>query len=270
MKLNFRHYGTGQPVIILHGVFGISDNWVTIGRKLAEKFSVFIPDQRNHGKSPHSATFNYFSLSDDLLEFIQTHKLEKPVIIGHSMGGKVAMTFALEHPDMVEKLVVVDISPRKYPGRDVHFEMIEAMMAVDFDKVETRGEVEEQLKDSIPSKRIRLFVMKNLYRKTRSTFDWRLNLPALSANMDYVFDGVQSSDKYDGPALFIRGGKSDYIQDQDFPLIHKLFPQAHIETIEKASHWVHAEAPEELCALFSSFLGKECIPPGHETEGEED
>lgn len=266
MKLFYRHYGQGQPLIILHGIFGVSDNWVTLGKKLAEKFSVYIPDQRNHGQSPHSVTFNYFALADDLLEFIKEHKLEKPMIIGHSMGGKVAMTFALEHPEMVEKLIVVDISPRKYPGRNVHFDMISAMMEVDFDKIQTREEVEQQLAGSIPNKRIRLFVMKNLYRKTRQSFDWRLNLEAISANMDYVFDGVESSDVYTGPVLFIRGGKSDYIQDIDIPLISRLFPNHRLQTIEKASHWVHAEAPEELCRLFSMFLGKECIAPGAETD----
>ncbi len=264
MKLFFRHYGEGQPVIILHGIFGVSDNWVSIGKKLAEKFSVYIPDQRNHGRSPHSVAFNYYALADDLLEFIREHKLEKPIIIGHSMGGKVAMTFTLEHPEMVEKLVVVDISPRKYPGRNVHFDMITAMMKVDFDHVETREDVEKQLVESIPDKRIRLFVMKNLYRKTRHTFDWRLNLEALSANMDFVFDGVESSDTYSGPTLFIRGGLSNYIQDSDTPLIKDLFPNAKIQTIEGASHWVHADNPDELCRLFSLFLGKECIAPGNE------
>ncbi len=264
MKLFYRHYGTGQPVIILHGIFGVSDNWVTLGKKLAEKFSVYIPDQRNHGKSPHSATFNYFAMADDLLEFITEHKLERPMIIGHSMGGKVAMTFALEHPEMAERLVVVDISPRKYPGRNVHFDMIAAMMAVNFDAVHSRAEVEQLLETSIPNRRIRMFVMKNLYRKTRHSFDWRLNLEALNANMDYVFEGVESSDTYEGPTLFIRGGRSDYIVDADIPLIRKLFPAAQIQTIEKASHWVHAEAPAELCSHFSAFLGKECIPPGAE------
>lgn len=264
MKLFYRHYGEGQPLIILHGIFGISDNWVTLGKRLAEKFSVYIPDQRNHGQSPHSVTFNYFALADDLHEFIREHKLEKPMIIGHSMGGKVAMTFALEHPEMVDKLVVVDISPRKYPGRNVHFDMISAMMAVNFDAVHSREEVEQLLETSIPNKRIRLFVMKNLYRKTRTTFDWRLNLEALSANMDFVFEGVESSDVYEGPTLFIRGGRSDYILDEDTPLIMKLFPRARIQTIDKASHWVHADAPTELCRLFSLFLGKECVAPGFE------
>ncbi|MHC1776739.1 MAG: alpha/beta fold hydrolase [Lentimicrobium sp.] len=258
MKLFYRHFGEGQPLIILHGIFGISDNWVTLGKRLAEKFSVYIPDLRNHGQSPHSPAFNYTAMADDLLEFIEEHELKKPMIIGHSMGGKVAMTFAQEYPEMVEKLVIVDISLRKYPGRNVHFDMINAMMAVNFEAVSTREEVELLLESSIPDKRIRLFVMKNLYRKTRHTFDWRLNLPAISSNMDYIFEGVETNGTYNGPTLFIKGGKSDYIIVDDFPMIYKKFPAAKIQTIEGASHWVHADSPGELCKLFSMFLGKEC------------
>jgi len=261
MKLFYRHFGEGQPLIILHGIFGISDNWVTLGKRLAEKFSVYIPDLRNHGQSPHSPTFNYVAMADDLMEFIDEHDLKNPMIIGHSMGGKVAMTFTLEHPELVEKLVIVDISPRKYPGRNVHFDMIGAMMAVNFEAVSTREDVENLLEHTIPNKRIRLFVMKNLYRKTAHTFDWRLNLEAISANMDYIFDGVESDSIFKGPTLFIRGGKSDYIHDEDAVLIYKNFPEAHIKTIENASHWVHADAPRELCRLFSLFLGKECPLP---------
>lgn len=261
MKLFYRQFGEGQPLIILHGIFGISDNWVTLGKRLADKFSVYIPDMRNHGQSPHNPTFNYMAMADDLMEFIEAHQLAHPMIIGHSMGGKVAMTFALEHPEMVDKLAIVDISPRKYPGRDVHFEMISAMMAVNFETAGTREEVEAQLEKSIPDKRIRLFVMKNLYRKTKHTFGWRLNLEAISANMDYVFDGIQSTGIYKGPALFIRGGKSDYINDTDAELIHQYFPEANIRTIENASHWVHADAPDALCRLFSLFFGKECSLP---------
>jgi len=258
MKLFYRHFGEGQPVIILHGIFGISDNWVTIGKRLAEKFSVYIPDQRNHGQSPHSQVFNYMAMADDLNEFIEEHQLQNPIIIGHSMGGKVAMTYALEYPETPEKLVVVDISPRRYPGRNVHFDMISAMLSVDFDAVQTREEIETLMEKSIPDRRIRLFVMKNLYRKTRHRFDWRLNLPAISTNLDYVFDGIESSAKYNRPALFIRGGKSDYVADEDMILIEKNFPQAKLNTIAEATHWVHADAPEKLCALLSAFLGKNC------------
>ncbi|MCB0824508.1 MAG: alpha/beta fold hydrolase, partial [Bacteroidales bacterium] len=161
MKLFFRRYGEiGQPVIILHGIFGISDNWVTIGRRLAERFDVYILDQRNHGQSPHSDTFNYFALADDLYEFIQDHQLINPILIGHSMGGKVAMNFALENPQKIDKLIVVDMSVRKYPPRQEHLEIMQAMLAVDFNEVSTREEVEEIISKRIKSPRIRMFILK--------------------------------------------------------------------------------------------------------------
>lgn len=258
MKLFYRQYGEGQPVIILHGVFGVSDNWVTIGRKLAGKFSVYILDLRNHGQSPHSDTFNYIAMMEDLQEFIEDHQLENPILIGHSMGGKVAMYYALEYPDHVNSLIVVDISMRKYPHRSTHIKMIDAMLAVDFDKAASREDVEQQLEASIPSKPIRLFVMKNLERVGNNTFKWRINLQALSDNIARIFEGVEHPGIYENPALFIRGGKSDYISDDDMDKISTHFPGAQLETISGASHWVHAEKPDELCALFSDFTGKTC------------
>lgn len=259
MELFYRHFGKGDPVIILHGLFGLSDNWVTHAKKMATHFSVFLPDLRNHGQSPHSPTFSYAAMADDLHEFIEKHKLEKPVIIGHSMGGKVAMWFALEYPEMVEKLIVVDISPVKYPDRDAHFDIISAMMSVNFDAIHSREEINELLKQPIRSEMTRLFIMKNLYRKTRNTFDWRLNLQAISNNMDYVFGGIEVPGVFNKETLFIRGGKSDYIKEEHFDIIRKLFPKVEIKTIEHASHWVHVDAPEEICAIFGEFLGKECI-----------
>jgi len=258
MKLFYRHFGEGQPIIILHGIFGVSDNWVTLGRKLAEEFSVYILDLRNHGQSPHSDTFNYVAMMDDIEEFIEDHKLENPVLIGHSMGGKVAMYYALDNPEKVHSLIVVDISMRQYPRRGGHIGMIEAMMNVDFSKVGKREDVDEQLKESIPSKPIRLFVMKNLEREGQQTFKWRINLKALSENIEHVFEGVEHPGIYDNPTLFIRGGNSDYISDEDMDKIYRHFPGATLETIEGASHWVHAEKPDELCALFSEFTGKAC------------
>jgi len=258
MKLFYRHYGEGQPLIIMHGIFGISDNWVTIGRKLAEKFSVYILDLRNHGQSPHSDTFNYIAMMEDLQEFIEDHQLENPILIGHSMGGKVAMHYSLEYPDDVNSLVVVDISMRKYPHRSNHISMIEAMLAVDFDKVEKREDVEEQLAKAIPSKPIRLFVMKNLERTQANHFKWRINLQALNDNISHVFEGVEHPGIYENPALFIRGGRSDYISDEDMDKIWQHFPGATLKTIKGASHWIHAEAPDELCAMLSDFTGKTC------------
>jgi esterase len=258
MKLFYRHYGEGKPVIILHGILGISDNWVTIGRRLAEKFGVYIPDQRNHGQSPHSDTFNYYTLTEDLFEFIEDHQLSKPILIGHSMGGKVAMNFALEHPHWVEKLVVVDISVRSYPSRRQHLDIMDAMLSVDFDQHSTREEIEKIIHDKIKSQALANFTLKNLYRIGKNRFAWRLNIKSIYQNIENAFEGVELPYISDVPALFIRGGISDYVTDKDFPRILEKFPRAIFHTIENASHWVHADKPDELCAVLSEFLGKDC------------
>ena len=258
MKLFYRQMGEGQPVIILHGIFGISDNWVTIARRLAEKFEVFILDQRNHGQSPHSDTFNYFALADDLYEFIDDHQIVNPILIGHSMGGKVAMNFALDNPSRVQQLIVVDISLREYPARQEHMDIIHAMLSVDFNDVSSREEVEEIVAKTVRSERIRLFIMKNLYRIGRERLAWRMNVSAIYENIENVFIGVDSPYVFDKPTLFIKGGASNYILDEDYPEIVNKFPAAQFKTIEGASHWVHADKPDELCAAFSEFLQKAC------------
>ena len=258
MKLFYREFGSGQPVIILHGLFGQSDNWVTVGRRIADQFHVYIPDQRNHGQSPHASIHSFPAMADDLAEFIDEHSIENPIIIGHSMGGKTAMTYALENAGAVKKLVVIDISPRRYPERKIHTQVISQMMSIDLDSVTTRTEVEKILDSQISDSRVRMFIMKNLYYKIHGKLAWRLNLEAINQSMDLLFDGVSSDNTYPGPALFVRGGKSDYITDSDIPLIEKLFPSAIIKTIPGASHWVHADAPGELCYLLSSFLEREC------------
>jgi pimeloyl-ACP methyl ester carboxylesterase len=255
MKLFFREYGKGQPLIILHGIFGISDNWVSFARQIEDQFRVLIPDQRNHGQSPHDPTFNYFALCADLYDFIEEHDLEDPIILGHSMGGKVAMRFALEHPDMVKALIVADISMRTYQRRYRHLDMIDAMMNVNFEDAETREDVENQLIDKITEKRIRQFAMKNLYRRERSgQFAWRLNLEAINLNMDEVFEGIEMSETFDKPALFIKGGDSDYVKYEDYDQIYRNFLKAEIETIEGAGHWLHAEKPDEFLAIFNNFI----------------
>lgn len=258
MNLYFRHFGQGQPVIILHGLFGQSDNWVTIGRRIADRFSVYIPDLRNHGQSPHAAMHSYPAMVDDLTEFIDEQRIENPIIIGHSMGGKVAMAYTLENFDMVDKLVIVDISPRKYPERLVHTRVITEMMRTRLDAYISRAEAEKDLSTRVHDPRIRMFILKNLYYKMPGKLAWRLNLDAINNSIDQLFDGVASENRFTGPALFVRGGRSDYIVDEDIPLIKKYFPSALIKTIPGASHWVHADAPEELCALLSNFLGREC------------
>ncbi|MCF8367561.1 MAG: alpha/beta fold hydrolase [Bacteroidales bacterium] len=258
MKLFYRKYGEGQPLIILHGIFGISDNWVTIGRRLAEKFEVYIPDQRNHGQSPHSSTFNYFALIDDLFEFIEDHQLINPIIIGHSMGGKVAMNFALENPGKIDKLIVVDISTRAYTGRQEHQEIIHAMRSVNFDNISSREEVADIISKSVKSEKIQLFVLKNLYRINQERYAWRLNVDGIYENIENVFEGVQSPYVFKKECLFIKGGNSGYITEEDYESIRIKFPKAVFTTIKDASHWVHAEKPDELCAQLSLFLNKQC------------
>lgn len=257
MQLHYKKYGEGKPLIILHGLFGISDNWVTFAKKIADLgYAVYIPDQRNHGQSPHSPAFNYLALVDDLFEFIDEHELEDAIVLGHSMGGKVAMRYALENPQFLSALIVVDISLRAYQARPHHKNIIKAMKQVDFDKVQTRKDVETILKESITNPKIRLFVMKNLHREGQTDFKWRLNLDGICDNLDQMFDGIQIPEAFTKPTLIIRGGDSDYIIDEDIPDLESAFPNQTFHTIKGATHWVHAEAPELFYLYVSQFLQK--------------
>ena len=255
MQLFYRKFGQGKPVIILHGLFGISDNWVSFAKKIAELgYEVYIPDQRNHGQSPHSPSFNYLALVDDLFEFIDDHELDDVTLLGHSMGGKVTMRFALENPQYIAKLIVVDISMRAYEARPHHKNILKAMQQVDFSKVKSRKEVEEILAKYIPEPKIRLFVMKNLHRISGNEFEWRLYLDGILDNLDEMFDGIEADEPFSKPSLFIRGGASYYVRDSDIPDINKAFTDNTLHSIPNATHWVHAEAPELFYQYVSEFL----------------
>ena len=254
MKLFFRHLGTGHPVVILHGLFGISDNWVTFGRRLAEQYAVFIPDLRNHGQSPHSPVFDYAALREDLNEFTEDLELDNIILIGHSLGGKTAMDFALHYPEKISKLIIVDISMRKYSGDRDHQDLINAMMAVDFSIVSGRSDIERQLAQTVDSVKLRQFLLKNAYWRDKTTLGWRINLKAIDENIHRIFEGIASGGPFIKPAMFIRGERSDYILDEDIALIKQNFPGAAIKTISGASHWVHADAPEEFYEVVKIFL----------------
>ena len=255
MELFYRKYGEGRPIVILHGLLGISDNWVAFSRTLSmEGYQVFIPDQRNHGQSPHHPVLNYYALTDDLAEFIETHHLVKPVILGHSMGGKVAMRYTLEHPGTVDRIIIVDTSLRTYVRFNYHLRLIDAMLSVDFNSVKTRSETEEILRSKIQDERLVQFLMKNTFWKEKGKLGWRPNLQAISNSVDAMYDGVFYSTKFDRPALFIRGGESDYILEEDIPAIMQNFPRADIKTIENGTHWVHADEPGAFYQLVSEFL----------------
>lgn len=247
MKPYYRNFGEegAQPLIILHGLFGMSDNWVSIGKHIAEEgFHVLIPDQRNHGRSGHSDVFNYPAMVDDLLEFMDSFEMENTLLLGHSMGGKTAMQFAFDYPEKVDKLAVVDISPSASEHGNTHAWIIDALMQLDLDQFSGRQEVTEALRDIISNPRLRQFLQKNLYWKDRGHLGWRMNLQAIRNNLEEVFKPVESPDPFDKPALFLRGGASDYVPDADIPLIEKLFPLAKVKTIENGSHWLHTEYPE--------------------------
>ncbi len=256
MELFYRRYGKegNQPIVILHGLFGISDNWVSYARRIAmEGFEVFVLDQRNHGQSPQSDNFNYLGLTDDLFDFIDEYEIDNPIIIGHSMGGKVAMRFALENPHLVKKLVVVDITLKAYGPRKNHLKIINAMKSVDFTTVTNRSDVENQLAVHIPEKRIKQFILKNLHRTNNNNFEWRIYINGLEDNLEQMFDAIDTITKFEKPTLFIRGGASDYILHEDYPQIRYNFPNAEIITIEGASHWVHVEAMERFYQLTMGF-----------------
>ena len=254
MKLFFRNFGKGQSIIILHGLLGVSDNWVTLGKKLSENYNVFIPDLRNHGRSEHSDEFDYDNMSDDILEFIQTNKLENPILIGHSMGGKLAMNLAVKHPKIINKIIVVDISPRKYEISNLHQEVLDTMISIDFTSISSRQEVEELLEEKFETKYVKLWILKNLYRKPNNSFVWRPNLEIIRKNLLKIKEEVDSQSSCNSQILFIKGGNSDYIVGEDYKIILNNFPNAEIETIKNASHWIHVDKPKELIHTISEFL----------------
>lgn len=251
MKLFYREYGQGRPMIILHGLMGSSDNWLPQARMLGEHYHVWVVDQRNHGQSPHSTTFDYHVLSNDILDFIQGHGIEKPTIIGHSMGGKTAMNFALAHPEKLDKLIVVDIAPRAYDVRHDH--IVEGLKAVPIDTIQSRQEANEALAQHISSEGVRQFLLKNLMRKPEGGFGWRINLPVIDQSLEMISGGLVNEGVFDKRTLFIRGSKSDYILDSDREMIKKFFPNSTLVTMD-TGHWVQAEKPEEFVQVVLSFL----------------
>lgn len=238
-------------MIILHGLMGSSDNWLPQAKMLGEHYHVWVVDQRNHGQSPHSNEFNYTVLSEDILNFIQEHNIDNPVIIGHSMGGKAAMNFALMHPDKLDKLIVVDIAPKAYDVRHDH--IVEGLKAVPIDSVQSRQEANDALAPHISSEAVRQFLLKNLMRKPEGGFGWRINLPIIDQSLELISGGLVTEGVFEKKTMFIRGSKSDYILDEDREAIKKIFPNATLVTME-TGHWVQAEKPEEFVQVVLSFL----------------
>jgi pimeloyl-ACP methyl ester carboxylesterase len=252
MQLHYQIYGSGHPLIILHGLFGSLGNWHTLSKNWGNYFQVCALDQRNHGNSPHSDEFNYNLMAEDVKEFMLQQRLGSAYLLGHSMGGKTAMQFALNYPASVDKLIVVDIAPKAYPPN--HEKIFAALNALDLASLASRTEADARLAQDIPDLSMRQFLLKNLARGAAGDFHWKMNLAAIYQNYQQINQAIDAAGAFDKPTLFVKGGKSHYIQAEDGALIKKLFPQAKIVELPQAGHWAHADAPKEFLQLIIDFL----------------
>lgn len=251
-QLFYKEYGDGHPLIILHGLLGASGNWHTLSRNVfSERFRVLTVDQRNHGRSFHSDRFDYPAMAEDVWRFMDEMDLASAHLLGHSMGGKTAMYAALAFPERIDRLIVVDMAPKMYPPHHAH--ILEALQNINPSTYDQRSDIDDALAASISSYAVRQFLLKNLdYDGERYT--WKMNLDAIVEHYDKINQGIDTHRTYEGPTLFIRGGRSDYIEDDDLPRIRKNFPQAELVTIDEAGHWVHADAPEAFAEAVMDFL----------------
>ncbi|TNE55921.1 MAG: alpha/beta fold hydrolase [Bacteroidetes bacterium] len=251
MKLHYREMGEGQAFVILHGLFGYSDNWQTHARKLSEYYRVILVDQRNHGHSPWSEEFSYDLMAEDLKELFDELELEEVILLGHSMGGKTAMNFAQKYQDQLSKLVVVDMGVKAYPMH--HEQIIAGLKAIQLRPGLGRSEAEETLSAYVDSPGVKQFLLKNLYRGQDKELQWRMNIPVLEREMPEILSALDPAQEVYTPTLFIRGEASNYVLDEDWEEIERIFPDASLETIQGAGHWVHAEAPKEFLESVLSF-----------------
>jgi esterase len=264
MKLFYRKFGEGPALIILHGLYGCSDNWISIAKKLSGSFTVYLPDQRNHGQSPHSDTHDYESMRDDLHEMVTGLHLRKFFLAGHSMGGKTATAFACKWPEMINGLAVLDISPftdenARLPFYTQHKTLLDIILSTDLSRIHSRSDADNLMAGKISSEKIRNFILKNLQRSHNNEFSWKINAGVLYSNLDKIMKGL---DQKAGlllpvtgfPVIFLKGGCSDYLKASDIPGIRRIFPAAEFITIKGASHWIHADKPDEIADQLKRLL----------------
>ncbi|WP_271784947.1 alpha/beta fold hydrolase [Aquimarina algiphila] len=255
MKLHANVFGEGQPFLILHGFLGMGDNWKTLGKKIAEQgFQVHLIDQRNHGRSPHSDDFNYELMANDLAEYCEIHHLKNINLLGHSMGGKTVMLFAVKYPTLIDHLIVADIGPKYYPLH--HQDILDGLSALDFEVLKSRGEVDKELSLYVPDVGVRMFLLKNLYWIDKGTLGLRIHLEALMKNASEIGLELPENLNYNGKTLFLKGEKSNYIVSEDVIRIKKQFPHSEIGEISAAGHWLHAENPTEFLTRVLEFIKK--------------
>jgi len=255
MLLHSKILGEGKPLLILHGFLGMSDNWKTLGAQYAQQgFEVHLIDQRNHGKSFHTPQFDYTLLAVDLLHYMQAHNLDTSILLGHSMGGKTAMQFACDYPEKTQKLLVADIAPKYYPPH--HQEIINALKKLDLTVISSRSEADEKLSENLSNVGIRQFLLKNLYWVEKGKLGFRFNLAVLQNKMEEIGENINTNDSYGGPTLFLRGDRSEYVLPADEIVIKRHFPNASVDTVANAGHWLHAENPKDFFAKSLSFLNQ--------------
>ena len=255
MILNSKIYGVeknGTPLLVFHGLFGMLDNWATFGREFGEKLPCHLLDLRNHGKSFHTEEMSHDDMAEDILNYLNQHQIEKACLLGHSLGGKAVMQFAISYPERVKKIILVDIAPKAYPPH--HQRIMEALQSVDFERITSRKEVEEKLAESIEEKPVIQFLVKNLYWEQEDRLNWRFNLKVLAEKYsDFVGKAIRFG-IFEGETLFIKGEKSHYILPQDEFLIQKHFPKYQLITIKNAGHWVQVENTKDFNEEVSNFL----------------
>jgi pimeloyl-ACP methyl ester carboxylesterase len=251
MLLHYKEIGEGKPLVILHGLFGTSDNWQTHAKKLGEYYRVILVDQRNHGHSPWSEDFTYEHLADDLERLILHLGIDQFTLIGHSMGGKTAMYYSQKYPNRLEKMVVVDIGIKRYPMH--HNEIIKGIKSIDLSTIASRSAAEQAMLPFVDSYGVRQFLLKNLYWIEKGKLAWRMNVDVLEREMEEILAPIPSIEVWT-PTLFLRGAMSNYILDEDWDAIEEIFPDATLETIENAGHWVHSEQPEEFIEKVLGFI----------------
>ena len=242
----------GTPLLVFHGLFGMLDNWGSFGKEMGELFPVHLIDLRNHGKSFHSEEMTHDDLAHDISHYMEFHHIEKANLLGHSLGGKAVMQFAIKYPIKVQKLIVVDIAPKAYPPH--HQGILKALESVDFEKITTRQEAEGVLQQYIPEKSVIQFLAKNLYWKDDKKLDWRFNLKTLSERYSEFVSNAIKFGVFSGETLFIAGAKSNYILPQDEFQIKQQFPNSSVVTVENAGHWVQAENPRDFNEAVKDFI----------------
>jgi esterase len=254
MNLHFEAVGEGPSLIILHGLLGSADNWRSMSRRLGAHYQVFALDLRNHGRSPHSDILDYDVMVADLREFMEQPALCRTILLGHSMGGKVAMKFAIDYSEKVDRLVIVDTAPKPYEPSQRY--LLKAMRSLDLSRYRSFADVDAALAPEVSSESLRQFLIKNLARDENGRLRWKIHLEAIDLNYDKLLRGLLPHRSFNKPTLFIRGGRSNYIEDDDAPLIRQIFPQAEIATLPEAGHWVHVDLPDEFFQTVLNFLNK--------------